>query len=208
MASPGPQPDPATLEPNFYRLHGQQITVTYTKTSFVGGPSLSYHGPEGSKSFSGDQIRTAETEIGTLVTVTILPTVDAGSTTFTVLLPHVVLTGFGDHETVNTYGITTRHLFSIIIRANVGQRELYHVTPLTGTAQIVEFLAQSPSGAGGAGSSSGGSTGGGGSAGGGSTGGGGGGGGSTGGTGGGGGSTGGTGGGGGSTGGTGGSTGK
>jgi len=88
--------------------------------------------------FTGDQIRTTTTEIGTLVTVTIRLTVDAGSTSFTLLVPHVNLDQ-GRHAPIVTEGITTLHRFSIFPPANHGQTELYTVIPLTGTAQAVVF---------------------------------------------------------------------
>jgi hypothetical protein len=43
------------------------------------------------KSFSGDQIKAVQTEIGSLVTVVIHMTVDWGSMTFSLLIPNVIL---------------------------------------------------------------------------------------------------------------------
>ncbi len=73
------------------------------------------------------------------MTVTIRPTIDSGSTTFTLLVPTVNL----DMDTsapIHTIGITTQHRFSIIPALRQGQTELYRVTRLTGTASAVQFL--------------------------------------------------------------------
>jgi hypothetical protein len=79
-----------------------------------------------------------DTEIGTLVTVTIFKTIDSGSTSFTLIVPRVNL----DQATsvpIFTEGITTLHRFSIVPALNHGQTELYTVVHLTGTASSVEF---------------------------------------------------------------------
>jgi hypothetical protein len=79
-----------------------------------------------------------DTEIGTMVTVTIFKTIDSGSTSFTLIVPHVNL----DQATsvpIVTEGITTLHRFSIVPALNHGQTELYTVVRLTGTASAVEF---------------------------------------------------------------------
>jgi hypothetical protein len=51
--------------------------------------------------FAGDQINTIETQLGALVTVFIRRTIDAGSTTFTLLVPRVNLR-FGDFAPITT----------------------------------------------------------------------------------------------------------
>jgi hypothetical protein len=131
-----PQPLPTALKhPNLFELAGDGISVTYASTSFGGKPLLSYHDQFQSKSFVGDQIRTVETEIGALVTVTILLTVDAGSTTFTVLIPNVNLRT-SDSAQITTYGVTTLHRFSIIGPPQ-GQSEFYTAHQLSGTASFV-----------------------------------------------------------------------
>jgi hypothetical protein len=88
--------------------------------------------------FEGDQIRSMESEIGTLVSVTIFATVDAGSTSFTLLLPHVNLDQ-SQQATITTEGITTLHRSSLLPVFNQGQTELYTVERLTGTAAAVDF---------------------------------------------------------------------
>ena len=86
-----------------------------------------------SRNFVGDQIRTADTEIGTLVTVTISLTPDSGSTTFTLLIPEVNLRA-SDSASISTYGITTLHRLTIIGPPLQGQTELYTTHEMKGTA--------------------------------------------------------------------------
>src|ERR1700686_226513 len=81
------------VTPNHYQLQGDHLHVTYSTTSFGGKPQLSYQDASQSLNFTGDQIRKAPTEIGTLVTVTIHLPVDSGSTSFTLLVPAVNLAG-------------------------------------------------------------------------------------------------------------------
>jgi hypothetical protein len=126
---------PVLKTPNLFELAGDGISVSYATTSFGGKPVLSYHDTFQSKSFIGDQIRTVETEIGTLVTVTIFLTVDSGSTTFTILIP-VVNLRLSDSAQISTYGLTTLHRFSII-GPPPGQAESYTAHRLYGTASFV-----------------------------------------------------------------------
>lgn len=134
MAAPA-----AFTKPNLYQLQGGSIHVTYSTTGFDGKPHFNYQDAHGSHNFSGDQINVAPTPIGEIVTVTIRFTVDAGSTSFSVLIPTVNLTGPGHPVPIHTEGITTVHRFSIVPAFNQGQTELYHFTPLSGTANQVAF---------------------------------------------------------------------
>jgi hypothetical protein len=124
--------------PDLYQVHGDQLHITYSTTSFGGKPRFDYQDAAQSLTFEGDQIRTVATEIGTLVTVTTCMTIDRGSTTFTLFVPTVNL-GPSNQALIDTVGITTIHRFSIVPAFNQGQTELYRVTPLTGTASFVNF---------------------------------------------------------------------
>jgi hypothetical protein len=68
-----------------------------------------------------------------LVSVTVHLTIDSGSTTFTVLLPAVVLDSTHPVEPVHTDGVTTLHR---LLPPVLGQKEFYTVTPLTGSASL------------------------------------------------------------------------
>jgi hypothetical protein len=124
-------------QPNLFELSGGGIEVTYSTTSFDGKARFDYHDAQQSKAFVGDQIRTLQTEIGTLVSVTIRMTVDAGSTTFSVLIPTVNLR-VANFAHVSTIGITTLHKLSIVGGLQ-GQTETYTVVPLHGTGSFVQF---------------------------------------------------------------------
>jgi hypothetical protein len=125
--------------PNHYQLHGGNLHVTYSTTSFTGKPQLSYQDGSQSLNFTGNEIRNTASEIGTLVTVTIRRTVDSGSTTFTLLVPTVNLTATVMTAPIQAVGITTVHKFSVVPVANQGQTEFYTDTQLSGTASHVVF---------------------------------------------------------------------
>ena len=127
---------PAVL-PNFYQVQGDGIFVSYSTTSLAGQPQFSYQDSQISKTFTGDEIRVVDTEIGKLVTVTTFLTIDAGSTSFTLVVPRVNLTLFETVE-ISTIGITTVHRF-LIVGPRHGQQDFYTSHPLTGTASFFEF---------------------------------------------------------------------
>jgi hypothetical protein len=138
MAAPAIAAPPAQPAPDLYQLDGGQIHVVYSTTGLRGRPSLTYRDGSRMLSFEGNEIRTQQTELGTLVTVTVFLTVDTGSTTFTLLLPHVNL-GPSNRADIRTVGITTVHRLSPIPGLPQGQTDRYSVTRLQGTAQFVLF---------------------------------------------------------------------
>jgi hypothetical protein len=82
--------------------------------------------------FTGTQIRVVSNpDLGTVVSVT-LSVSPVAETTFTVLLPTVVLDATHPIEPVQTEGISTNHL----LFPPLGQKEFYSVTPLTGVAGL------------------------------------------------------------------------
>lgn len=124
--------------PNHYHVHGGGLNITYTTSGFDGKPHFAYQDGTRVLNFSGDEIKAEPTEIGTLVSVVIFRTIDAGSTTFTLLVPHVNLDQTNQAHIV-TEGITTIQRFSIFPLADLGQTQLYTVTCLTGSARFVVF---------------------------------------------------------------------
>jgi hypothetical protein len=121
-------------KPTKYELHGAGIHVSYSTTSISGQPLLTYHDAFQVKNFSGDQINIVQTEIGSLVTVVIHLTVDSGSTTFSLLIPNVILPP-SNVANITAEGITTMQKFSI--PPPVGQTQFYTVHTLQGTASFV-----------------------------------------------------------------------
>ena len=126
----------AAQAPNLYQLSGKHLNITYSTTGIDGKPHFSYQDLQQTLSFTGDQIRSVVTEIGTLVSVTIRLTVDTGGTTFSLLLPRVNIPG-EQSVPVETVGITTLHRFSVL--PINGQRDFYTVTRLQGSASRVFF---------------------------------------------------------------------
>lgn len=127
---------PNAQAPNLYQLSGKQLNITYSTSGIDGKPHFSYQDLQHTLSFSGDQIRSVETEIGTLVSVTIRMTVDTGGTTFSLMLPRVNIPG-EQSVPIQTDGITTLHRFSILPIS--GQLDFYTVTRLHGSAARVFF---------------------------------------------------------------------
>ena len=71
----------------------EQVSVTYTTYGFA-GPSLTYHNeadPTGVGTYTGPQVRTAPSELGDLVTVTLEEIPDAERRTLTLLVPAISL---------------------------------------------------------------------------------------------------------------------
>ena len=131
---------------NLWSLSGGGIHVrfwTFTLGPIRQGdepPHLTYHDSHRTLSFHGDEIRSVDVpDLGTVVSVTIVPTVDAGSTTFTLLLPRVNIASQGPLTSVpvSTEGITTVHAGPFGPPIGHAQEEFYTVTPLTGTAAFV-----------------------------------------------------------------------
>ena len=128
----------STKKPTLYQLSGDKIQITYSTSSFAGPPLLHYQDASQNLQFMGKDIRTLDTELGTLVTVTLNLTPDLGSTSFTLLIPHVGL-GLSDSAHIVTDGITTLHRTSIIGPALQGQTDFYTFHRLQGTAAFVVF---------------------------------------------------------------------
>lgn len=123
-------------QPNKYQLKGGDIHVTYLTEGFHDVPSFSYNDAELNKVFTGSDIRTLETEIGTLVSVTTRITIDTGSTEFSVPLPAIDLASSTQTQHFKTAGIITSHKGPDSFPRN-GLLESYEVIHMHGTASIV-----------------------------------------------------------------------
>lgn len=132
-----PVASPPTLrEPNIFELKGQGISISYYATSISGEPLFHYKDSHRDVRRSGTDIRRVETEIGTLVTVTIQMTVDAGATDFTLLVPRVKMPNT-TKEQVSTWGITTHNRTAFL--PGPAQLQTYAAVNLSGNAQFVLF---------------------------------------------------------------------
>ena len=131
----------AAVTPNLFHLAGPNLRLTYSTSSITGQPILTYQDAHQTKSFQGPEINTIEdTELGTIVSVVLHAMPDVGSTTFSLLIPRILVGGLGAIAPVRTYGITTMHSTPFVVPGTVlGQLDTYTVTPLHGTAQAVVF---------------------------------------------------------------------
>lgn len=94
---------------------------------------FTYHDSVGVLSFYGDEVRTVDVpDLDTVASVTIVQTFDTGSTSASLLVPHVVLPSTLP-VAINTELITTRHLFFATALGHP-QRDVYSVRALTGVA--------------------------------------------------------------------------
>ena len=121
---------------NRFDLHGRNVTVTYGEAGANGKPYLTYVSADQSLTFKGDQIRILNTDLGKVVSVSIRMTIDAGSTSFTILVPRVLVPNGSTKTPIKTVGITTIHKFSVIPLFMKGQDDLYTTVALSGTATV------------------------------------------------------------------------
>jgi hypothetical protein len=126
--------------PNQYHLHGEGISVAYYPDGF--GPILEGRGPLHlvyqdafrSLAFYGDEVRTVQVpDLGTVISVTIVETVDTGYTSFSLLIPDVDLPTDQSSVFIHTEGITTVHRIFVALIGHP-QSETYTVSSLNGTA--------------------------------------------------------------------------
>jgi hypothetical protein len=130
------------IQPNRFVMQSNdgRTKVDYETTSFIGQPVLNLtQGPGPIRHFSGSQIRTINTEIGLLVTVTTHITVDTGSTSFSVLIPAITLTAPSDQKPFSTEAIITSHSGPNSV-PSTGVHETYQFIPLKGEASFVLSL--------------------------------------------------------------------
>jgi hypothetical protein len=125
------------ISPNFYELAGGGISVSYIPSGAGGQAFFTYHDGNRTLSLHGAEVHRVEVpNLGSVVSVTTVPTVDNGFTTFSILIPAVNLPNQrGALAPITSEGITTVHRFSLVPALNGGQRECYTVTEMRGTAE-------------------------------------------------------------------------
>ncbi|QRN95114.1 hypothetical protein JRI60_39480 [Archangium violaceum] len=121
--------------PNQFELAGKGISLSFSTTSITGQPLLHYKDARHEVNARGDEIRQVETEIGTLVTITLEPDADAGALLFTVLIPRAQLRDTASEVRITTEGVLTRSRFPRL-PANA-QLQKYSVVPLRGSAHFI-----------------------------------------------------------------------
>ncbi len=125
------------IVPTHYDLSGRNLHITYSTTGVDGKPHFSYQDLQQTRSFSGNEVRRVETEIGALVSVTFSGR--SGGTTFSVLIPRVNMPA--GRSTGNSADIWHHdsNRFNIPPLPTTGQRDFYTVTRLSGTASQIFF---------------------------------------------------------------------
>jgi hypothetical protein len=121
---------------NLFELNGNLIHVTYSSTSILGGPLLSYRDDQRSLSFKGDEIRIQNTELGELITVTLESIPDLKTVLFSILLPIVTVMPQSSGIRIKVPGITTTNP-TTIAGPPPGPQQLYALVNLRGTAQFI-----------------------------------------------------------------------
>lgn len=110
--------------------------VDYETISFLGQPVLSLtQGSSPIRHFAGSQIRSVNTEIGTLVSVTTQMTIDTGSTSFSILIPAITLPAANSSQPFTTEAIVTHHTGPNSTPAT-GVHETYQFIPMNGKASF------------------------------------------------------------------------
>lgn len=126
---------------NTFELRGKSIHVTYTSTGIAGQPTFSYRDNQLSRSFSGEEIRVEDTELGQLITVTLEAMPDLKVVTFTLALPIVTVPESNTPIGITIPGITVTTLTTIggPQLLGPGPEKLYSIVNMRGTAQFFQF---------------------------------------------------------------------
>ncbi|GAC1385443.1 MAG: hypothetical protein NVSMB33_14500 [Ktedonobacteraceae bacterium] len=120
------------LEGGFYSLSGDNVQITYEPNALDGQSHFTYQDADAKRDFTGDEIRLQQTELGTILSVTLKPSVDAGATILNLIMPAIRLQGEQEvpFQTLaiitQTYGILPFHAV----------QPVYQVMNLNGTAQL------------------------------------------------------------------------
>jgi hypothetical protein len=123
---------------NVFNLHNPALHVSYSNGTLGSKVALRYQDAHQTLQFDEANLRRVATDLGEEVSVTIRLTVDAGSTTFTLAVPRVQL-DLNQHATIDTFGVTAVHHFSLVPALNHGQQDVYQLTKLRGSAAAVPF---------------------------------------------------------------------
>lgn len=121
---------------NFFELNSSSIHVTYSSTSLLGGPILSYRDNQRSLAFKGQDIRLQDNEIGQLITVTLEVIADLKTVTFSLILPIVTVMPQSSGTRIKVPGITTTQP-TTIAGPPPGPQSLYSIVNLRGNAQFI-----------------------------------------------------------------------
>jgi len=128
-------------EPTQFVMNGvgqrhKNVHIIYSTTSITGKPIFNYEDSENTYSFTGDEISTQRTVLGTKVTVTLESVPDLHIITLTLIVPEIKLNG--SEREFNTIAIKTTTKTTIAgDRFVKGSSQSYEVIKLKGTASCV-----------------------------------------------------------------------
>jgi hypothetical protein len=123
---------------NVFHLHNSRLHIAYSNGSLGSKTALVYQDAQQTLQFDESQMRRISSDLGEEVSVTLRLTPDAGSTSFTLVVPRVQLE-VNERTQVETVGITALHRFSIAPALDHGQLESYSVARLRGSAAAQPF---------------------------------------------------------------------
>ena len=121
-------------EPDRYDLTGQGIQITYSTGNIDGQPQFRYQGSLGNKTLGKAEFRTQQSELGTLVSVTLQPSLGGTLISLTLLVPDINMAG-QSQQPIETLAIQTTSAGPDTITQEA--RQSYQVFQLQGTAQFV-----------------------------------------------------------------------
>jgi hypothetical protein len=122
---------------NHFELHRGGTSITYDASSITGKPLLSYDDGTISRSFTGDEIETVKTGIGTLLTVDVEFIPDAESKSVTVVLPQINLKDGKPRRFKTVVIFTTIHTSFVGPALVDGPVQTYTAKTFRGTASFV-----------------------------------------------------------------------
>ena len=123
--------------PNLFEVSGEGISITYSTTSIDGKPRFTFKRGRQTLNFAGKEIESLAIGIGTLVSVLIASTPDLSTTTFSLLLPAILLPE-SKRQAFRTIGIITVTK-TTIAGPPPGVQQTYKTVALRGSAQSVDF---------------------------------------------------------------------
>lgn len=121
---------------NLFELSSNTIQITYSTTSILGGPMLSYRDNVRSLSFRGEDIRIEQTALGDLVTVTLETIPDLRTVTFSLVVPTLTVMTQSSGTRIKVLGITATAP-TTIAGPPPGPEQLYSAVYLRGSAQFI-----------------------------------------------------------------------
>ena len=124
--------------PNNYELSCDDVELTYSTTSFDGSARLRFRDAERKTDFSGEEIHSRETDLGTELTVTLETIADLRTVTVTLLVPAINLGQETEVQFATAAIETTNHTTIGGPRLITGPLQTYRVIELHGTAKNVQ----------------------------------------------------------------------